>query len=63
MLLMQFFNKLAASVDANVKTKSEKAGAYLKKYSKVVNYDFPVIGNIGEALKEVGELRHSIHFK
>lgn len=56
MLLMQFFNKLAASVDANVKNTSEKAGAFLKRYSKAVNFDIPVIGNIGEALKGVGEL-------
>jgi len=55
-LLIQFFNKLAKALDANLKTKKEKAGDLIKKYGKLLTIDVPVIGNIGEKLEGAGDI-------
>lgn len=56
-LLIQFFQKLATVLDANIKTKKEKVGDILKKYGKLLNIDVPVIGgNIGGSIEGAGEI-------
>lgn len=55
-LLMQFFNKLAASVDVNVKNNKEKVGDFLKKYGKLISIEIPFVGNLGEKLKDAGDI-------
>lgn len=56
-LLIQFFQKLATVLDANIKTKKEKVGDVLKKYGKLLNIDIPVIGgNIGSSIEGAGEI-------
>lgn len=54
-LLKQFFKQFATSLDAKLNTTSEKAGELIKKYGKFLNYDIPVVGNIGEAAQGLGE--------
>lgn len=55
-LLLQFFQTLAKSLNANLKTKKEKAGELLHKYGKFLNLDIPFFGNIGETVQSAGEL-------
>lgn len=55
-LLIQFFEKLATSLDKNLKTKKEKAGDLLKKYGKLLAFDVPIVGNVGEKLENAGEI-------
>ncbi len=55
-LLLQFFQKLATSLNSNLKTKKEKAGELLHKYGKLLKIDIPFIGNIGETIQSAGEL-------
>ncbi|WP_264524351.1 KAP family NTPase [Flavobacterium sp. N502536] len=58
-LLNQFFQKLADTLDSNLKTKKEKAGEVLKKYGKLINLELPVVGNIGETLANTGNILDS----
>ena len=53
-LLLQFFQKLATSLNSNLKTKKEKAGELLHKYGKLLKIDIPFIGNIGETIQSAG---------
>lgn len=56
-LLIQFFQKLAVALDANLKTTGEKIGLLLKKYGKLLKIDIPLIGvNIGDTVESVGEI-------
>lgn len=55
-LLGQFFEKLETALDTNPKTKNEEIAKLLKRYGKLVSINIPVIGNIGELLKNVGEV-------
>jgi predicted KAP-like P-loop ATPase len=55
-LLNQFFQKLADTLDSNLKTKKEKAGEILKKYGKLINFELPVLGNVGETLANTGDV-------
>jgi predicted KAP-like P-loop ATPase len=50
-LLLHFFQQLASALNTNIKTRTEKIGDLIGKYSDLVNYDAPWIGNIGKALK------------
>ena len=53
-LLGQFFEKLETALYP--KTKNKEIAKLLKKYGKLVSINIPVIGNIGELLKNVGEV-------
>lgn len=55
-LLNQFFQKLADTLDSNLKTKKEKAGEILKRYGKLINLELPVFGNVGETLANTGDV-------
>jgi predicted KAP-like P-loop ATPase len=56
-LLIQFFQKLAVSLDANLKTKGEKIGSLFKKYGKLLKIDIPIIGlNMGDAVEGAGDI-------
>jgi len=56
-LLIQFFQKLAISVDANLKTKGEKIGLLFQKYGKLLKIDIPLISvNIGDAVEGAGDI-------
>jgi predicted KAP-like P-loop ATPase len=59
-LLIQFFQKLAKTLDTNLKTKNEKAGELLKKYGKLLNIDIPILGNIGETLNNTGDVLDNV---
>ncbi len=56
-LLIQFFQKLAVALDANLKTTGEKIGSLFKKYGKLLKIDIPLIGvNIGDAVEGAGDI-------
>lgn len=56
-LLIQFFQKLAFALDANIKTTGEKIGSLFKKYGKILKIDIPLIGiNIGDAVEGAGDI-------
>src|SRR5690606_14960174 len=56
-LLIQFFQKLAVALDANLKTKGERIGSLFKKYGKLLKIDIPLIGvNIGDAVEGAGDI-------
>jgi predicted KAP-like P-loop ATPase len=56
-LLIQFFQKLAVALDANLKTTGEKIGSLFKKYGKLLKIDIPLIGvNIGAAVEGAGDI-------
>jgi len=56
-LLIQFFQKLAIALDANLKTTGEKIGSLFKKYGKLLKIDIPLIGvNVGDAVEGVGDI-------
>jgi predicted KAP-like P-loop ATPase len=56
-LLIQFFQKLAAALDAKLKTTGEKIGSLFKKYGKLLKIDIPLIGvNIGDAVEGAGDI-------
>jgi predicted KAP-like P-loop ATPase len=56
-LLIQFFQKLAFELDANLETRGEKIGSLFKKYGKLMKIDIPIIGvNIGDAVEGAGEI-------
>lgn len=59
-LLNQFFQKVADTLDSNLKTKKEKAGEILKKYGKLINFELPGVGNIGETLANTGDVLDSV---
>lgn len=59
-LLIQFFQKLAKTLDTNLKTKNEKAGEILKKYGKLLNIDIPILGNIAETLTNTGDILDNV---
>jgi predicted KAP-like P-loop ATPase len=55
-LLEQFFQKLATSLDANLKTKGEKFGSLLSKYGGLLKVDIPILGvNLGDIAEAAGE--------
>lgn len=56
LLLINFFQTLANALDANLKNKKEKIGDQLKKYAKLLTFDVPVIGNVGDKLEAAGEM-------
>src|SRR5690606_5537173 len=56
-LLIQFFQKLAIALDANLKTTGEKIGTLFKKYGKLLKIDIPLVGvNIGDAVESAGDI-------
>lgn len=56
-LLIQFFQKLAVALDANLETTGEKIGSLFKKYGKLLKIDIPLIGlNIGDAVEGAGDI-------
>lgn len=56
-LLIQFFEKLAVALNANLKTKGEKIGQLFSKYGKLLKIDIPLIGgNIGDAAEGLGDI-------
>lgn len=55
-LLIQFFQKLAISLNANLKTGKEKLGDILKKYGKLLSIDIPMLGSPGDTLETIGEM-------
>jgi predicted KAP-like P-loop ATPase len=54
-LLIQFFQKLADSLNKDIITKLEKAGKFIEKYGKLVPIELPFIGNIGEKAESLGK--------
>lgn len=56
LLLIHFFQTLANALDANLKNKKEKIGDQLKKYAKLLTFDVPILGNVGEKLEAAGEM-------
>lgn len=56
LLLIHFFQTLANALDTNLKNKKEKIGDQLKKYAKLLTFDVPVFGNVGEKLEAAGEM-------
>lgn len=55
-LLEQFFQKLATSLNANLKTNREKIGSLLSKYGGFFKVNIPVLGvNLGEMAEAAGE--------
>ncbi|MFV5695650.1 P-loop NTPase fold protein [Flavobacterium sp. LB3P122] len=59
-LLIQFFQKLAETLDSKLKTKNEQVGEILKKYGKLLNIDIPFIGNVGEAITNTGDVLDNV---
>lgn len=55
-LLTQFFQKLATTLNANLKKDKEKLGDFFKKYGKLLSIDVPLIGNMGEKVEAAGEI-------
>jgi predicted KAP-like P-loop ATPase len=55
-LLLQFFQHLANGVKTKLNTKSEKFGKLLKRYSGLLSFNIPVVGNVGEKTKAIAEL-------
>lgn len=56
-LLIQFFQKLAFTLDAKLKTTGEKIGSLFKKYGKLLKIDIPLIGvNVGDAVEGAGDI-------
>ncbi|MCQ6957717.1 KAP family P-loop NTPase fold protein [Mucilaginibacter aquariorum] len=55
-LLIQFFQYLANSIDTKLNTKSEELGKLIKKYSSVLNFSAPFVGNVGDKAKAVADL-------
>jgi len=56
LLLIHFFQTLANALDASLKNKKEKIGDQLKKYAKLLTFDIPILGNIGDKLEAAGEM-------
>lgn len=59
-LLLQFFQSLANCLNTKLKKKSEELGELLKKYGSVLSLNLPFIGNVGGALKGVGEALNDV---
>ncbi len=56
-LLIHFFQVLASSLEANLKTKKEKIGELFKKYGKLLNFDIPLLGiNVGGTAESAGDI-------
>jgi len=56
-LLIQFFQKLAVTLDTDLKTKGEKIGSILKKYGKLLKIDIPFVGiNFGDSVEAAGDI-------
>lgn len=55
-LLSNFFSILASVLDAQIQNGKEKIGEWIKKYGKLLNFDIPLVGNIGGAVDSVGEI-------
>ncbi len=55
-LLQELFQNLANALDTNLKTKAERIGDSLKKYGKLLNFDIPVVGKVGDLIESTGEL-------
>nr|WP_157247205.1 P-loop NTPase fold protein [Pedobacter panaciterrae] len=52
-LLQQFFTKLANALDTNLKTTTEKIGATLSKYAKLVNV--PFVADLSGQMEAIGD--------
>ncbi|MDH6307010.1 putative KAP-like P-loop ATPase [Parabacteroides sp. PF5-5] len=60
-LLISFFNVLTIALDKNLSTGKEKVGEIIKKYSRLLKFDIPIIGgNIGEAADSIGSVMAEI---
>ena len=55
-LLLQFFQHLANALESKLSTKSEDFGKLLKKYSGLLSFNVPILGNIGDKAKAIADL-------
>lgn len=58
-LLIQFFSSLAKSIDGKLKSGTEVFGSYLKKYSQLINFNIPGVGNPGKGIEGLGHILDS----
>ena len=54
-LLIQFYQKLAESIESKLKTQAEIIGDFLGKYGKIASMNIPGIGNIGGSIENIGK--------
>lgn len=55
-LLKQFFQKLAGALNANLQNSKERLGEIFKKYGKLLSFDLPIVGNLGDTARATGEV-------
>ena len=56
-VLTHFFQVLASSLNAKLKTQNEKIGEIFQKYGKLLNFEIPLVGiNVGETIEGAGDI-------